>query len=156
MNHYVLGFAFDHDEQQVLLINKQRPDWQKGRVNGIGGKIKIDETALEAMTREFHEEVGIYTSQDKWRLFCQLTGDDYTVYCYATEMPFITLLPMTDEKVEWFSYLILPANMIPDLNWLIPMAMADVPVYAEVDEHFIYMRTCEERTKYLENKDAHR
>jgi 8-oxo-dGTP diphosphatase len=134
MNQYVLGFAFDHRFRNVLLINKVLPDWQRGKLNGVGGKIQITETAFEAMTREFHEEVGIYTSQDKWRLFCQLTGVDYTVYCYATEMPFISLLPMTDERPEWVSYLILPTNIVHDLNWLIPMAVEDVTIYAEVDK----------------------
>jgi 8-oxo-dGTP diphosphatase len=134
LNQYVLGFAFDHAEQQVLLINKQRPDWQKGRVNGIGGKIEIDETALEAMTREFNEETGLYSDQNKWRLFCQLTGYDYSVYCYATEMPIIRPFCVTDERPEWFDYSCLPLNVNDNLWWLIPMAMAKVPVYAEVDE----------------------
>jgi 8-oxo-dGTP diphosphatase len=134
LNHYVLGFAFDHKSRQVLLINKERPDWQKGRINGVGGKINDDETASEAMTREFNEETGFFTSQATWRLFCQLTGWDYSVYCFATSIPFIAPLNMTDERPEWFSYDHLPSNVNDNLWWLIPMAMAAVPVYAEVDE----------------------
>jgi 8-oxo-dGTP diphosphatase len=133
MNHYVLGFAFDHSERQVLLINKERPDWQKGRVNGVGGKIEIHETALEAMTREFQEEAGLFTSQATWRLFCKLTGGDYTVYCYGACLRFL-VTRITDEWPEWFEYDNLPRNIIPNLTWLVPMAMAAVPVYAKVDE----------------------
>ncbi len=36
---YVVGIIFD-DQNNVLLINKLRPDTQKGMLNGIGGKIE--------------------------------------------------------------------------------------------------------------------
>jgi 8-oxo-dGTP diphosphatase len=134
MNQYVLGFAVDNKSRQVLLVNKERPDWQKGRINGVGGKINDDETALEAMEREFHEKVGLHASQEKWRLFCQLTGFDYSVYCYVTEIPFIVPVEMTDERPEWFGYCSLPSNVNDNLWWLVPLALAIVPVYAEVDE----------------------
>ena len=44
MQKYSLGFVFDLPVEKVLLIEKQRPEWQKGKLNGIGGKI---EYALE-------------------------------------------------------------------------------------------------------------
>ena len=56
---YVVGFAFTKDLKRVLLINKNKPEWQKGLLNGVGGKIEGKETPLEAMRREAIEEVGI-------------------------------------------------------------------------------------------------
>ena len=62
---YVCGFLFTDPDAaqshllQVLLIRKLRPAWQKGYLNGIGGKIEPGETPLEAMNREFEEEAGI-------------------------------------------------------------------------------------------------
>lgn len=31
LKRYCLGFLFSEDRQRVLLINKEHPDWQKGR-----------------------------------------------------------------------------------------------------------------------------
>jgi 8-oxo-dGTP diphosphatase len=56
---YVVGFGFTKDKQKVLLINKLKPEWQKGLLNGIGGKIENGETPIEAMNREAYEESGI-------------------------------------------------------------------------------------------------
>lgn len=53
---YVLGFLFSEDGSRVLLIWKNRPAWQAGKLNGIGGKIEDGEQPLDAMKREFVEE----------------------------------------------------------------------------------------------------
>jgi hypothetical protein len=55
-HRFVLGFVFDFEAKKVLLVLKNRPDWQTGLLNGLGGKIEADETPLEAMEREFKEE----------------------------------------------------------------------------------------------------
>ena len=40
MKKYVLTFLFTSDYKNVWLIEKNRPNWQKGSLNGIGGKIE--------------------------------------------------------------------------------------------------------------------
>jgi 8-oxo-dGTP pyrophosphatase MutT (NUDIX family) len=55
-HRYVVGFLFSQDESKVLLVWKNRPAWQNGKLNGIGGKIEAGETPLQAMEREFKEE----------------------------------------------------------------------------------------------------
>lgn len=52
----VVGFAFDDKLLNVALIKKKKPEWQKGYLNGVGGKVKDGEGYHEAMTREFEEE----------------------------------------------------------------------------------------------------
>lgn len=37
---YVCGFLFDRSFENVLLIRKNRPEKQKGRLNGVGGKVE--------------------------------------------------------------------------------------------------------------------
>ncbi len=59
---YVVTFLFNHDSTKVWLIEKQKPDWQKGLLNGIGGKIEIGETPTDAAFRELKEEAGYYGS----------------------------------------------------------------------------------------------
>lgn len=56
---YVVGFAFDLTQENLMMIRKNRPDWMAGRLNGIGGKIEIGETPIQAMIRECQEEADI-------------------------------------------------------------------------------------------------
>lgn len=43
LSRYVVGFLFDSEFRQVALIRKQKPQWQAGLLNGIGGKIEYGE-----------------------------------------------------------------------------------------------------------------
>lgn len=61
---YSVGFAFYEDF--VVLIWKQRPAFQKGFLNGVGGEIEQGEDAIRAMAREFEEETGVHTTDDQW------------------------------------------------------------------------------------------
>lgn len=64
----VLGFAFDNLLTEVVLIEKQKPDFMKGKLNGIGGKLKVNEPIREGMCREFKEETGIETQPEDWTI----------------------------------------------------------------------------------------
>jgi hypothetical protein len=72
---YVCGFAFTRPQHPsphscwVLLIRKAKPDWMKGKLNGVGGKIEQGESVYEAQAREVLEETGITTTPDQWTLF---------------------------------------------------------------------------------------
>lgn len=59
MKEYALCFI--QHEGSVLLIEKIKPDWQKGRLNLPGGSIEEGETPHEAAIRELFEEAGILT-----------------------------------------------------------------------------------------------
>jgi 8-oxo-dGTP pyrophosphatase MutT (NUDIX family) len=49
---YVLGFIFTAGRNAVYLIRKNRPAWQRGFLNGLGGAREAGETFVEAMERE--------------------------------------------------------------------------------------------------------
>tara|TARA_B100000700_G_scaffold331796_1_gene468920 strand:- start:28939 stop:29340 length:402 start_codon:yes stop_codon:yes gene_type:complete len=76
MQKYVLGFAFNNDLTHVVLIKKNRPDFLKNKLNGVGGKIEPNENIEEAMVREFKEETGIITKENEWR-DCGEISDNY-------------------------------------------------------------------------------
>ena len=59
MDKFVVGFAYNLKSDKVLLIEKNKPEWQKGCLNGVGGKIEEYETPLKAMSRECREETGL-------------------------------------------------------------------------------------------------
>lgn len=56
MKLYTCAFAFTPDARHILLLRKHEPIWQRGKLNGIGGKVEPGETILEATRREFCEE----------------------------------------------------------------------------------------------------
>lgn len=126
---YVCGFLFSTNEEEVALIHKARPKWQKGKLNGIGGHIERGEKPLAAMRREFHEETGVMVR--RWKHFCTLSGSGYghdgtwTVYFYTAKGS-EALRSTTDEAIVWLPwtgddpFLHLPT--VPNLKWLIPMA----------------------------------
>lgn len=101
MRHYVLGLAFDADAENVLLIRKNRPDWQAGKLNGAGGKVEPGETPLQAMIREFQEETGLDTSAAYWTPFGRIEAPQYVVHCFRARTSRIhDGETMTDELVE--------------------------------------------------------
>lgn len=117
---YVAGLLYSDDGLRVALILKNRPDWQAGLYNAIGGKIEPGEVSFDAMKREFIEEAGVDID---WNLRITLEGPDYKVHffsCHNSEA-MSYLQTMTDEVVEVFDAYDLPENIIPNLWWIIPM-----------------------------------
>lgn len=127
VNSYVVGFLFDK-QGNVALILKNRPDWQQGRLNGVGGRIEPGETPEEAMVREFREEAGATVT---WRRFCRVYGEDYEVFYFSSQDP-AAIRTMTDEQVGWYPLDNLPDSILPNLKWLLPLAAYPLVAAAEV------------------------
>lgn len=119
--HYCLGFALNN--YHVLLIRKIKPEWQNGRLNGVGGKVKDNETAQSAMTREFQEETGIYAPQTEWEPISILEAPTYVVHVFARFGDFQEYQSTTDETLEEHSIIELPSSCLDNLHWLIPMCL---------------------------------
>lgn len=105
MQQYVLGFAFT--AAGVLLIQKQRPEWQAGRYNGIGGKVEEGEAIAQAMVREFKEEAGVSTAPGQWECLGHLyRPGQWFVYVYMTQLTAeqaAQVCSMTGETVRVFA-----------------------------------------------------
>jgi 8-oxo-dGTP pyrophosphatase MutT (NUDIX family) len=84
MKQYVLGFALY--KNNILLMLKARPEFQKGFLNGDGGSIEYGETPEKAMSREFKEETNIFISPSSWNSLGLLQDPSIDpmpdVYCY--------------------------------------------------------------------------
>lgn len=124
--NYVAGFMFDRAWMRVALIRKEKPAWQAGKLNGIGGKVE-QECIHEAMVREFAEETGYKTSTSQWGHFLQMTHEGgWRVDFFATLGNLSALRSMEREKVEivWLKDVsVMRSDMIENLPWLIPLAV---------------------------------
>ena len=80
---YCLGFLFSPGFGNVALIEKKKPLWQEGKLNGLGGIVSPNESPLEAMKFKFYEESGVQI--DSWQQFCLLEGNGFLVHCYYAE-----------------------------------------------------------------------
>ena len=139
MTEYVAGFLFDlvPDNSSiltssVLLIRKEKPAWQKGLYNAIGGKIEEGETPLEAMRREFLEETDL--SIDCWEQTVTLKFKDCVVYFFRAMAEIGDFKSMTEEEVYEFYTNKLPTNIIPNLNWLIPLNLIENNIWPVIIE----------------------
>lgn len=129
MKTYCLGFAFYKPDnflrEQVLLITKNKPAWQAGRLNGVGGHIEPGENPWSAMSREFLEEAGIETLGVDWSRFCIMVFPGSRVHCFTmrlTQKQAYSARSCTSEYISWQETEALPGHVMPNLHWLIPMA----------------------------------
>jgi 8-oxo-dGTP diphosphatase len=56
-----LGYLWDRTRDRVLLIRRNRrpDDDHYGKVNGLGGKVEVDESITEGLRREIQEEASV-------------------------------------------------------------------------------------------------
>lgn len=97
---YVLGFAFDEAFRSVLLIEKTKPAWQAGLLNGVGGKVEeTDDSYERAMSREFEEECGLHVHDFEWNRYATLEGEGFHVAVFWTKMH-IAKIGRAESKTE--------------------------------------------------------
>lgn len=129
---YTVGFMFsDPDPSHVVLIKKQRPPWQRSKLNGVGGMIHVGkEQARTAMVREFFEETGVETYHSDWEMFLTLDHAEWTVHFFRgfRERELLDgVKPTGDEYPSVYSVdAILGAykgDLVDNLPWVIPMAL---------------------------------
>lgn len=118
---YSCGFLVDENRENVLLIRKSKPEKQKGRLNGVGGKVEEGETFKMAMEREFREEAGMDVSS--WDETVLLTGEHYEVQFFWAIGDLSKAVSMTDEKLEIhrLDSLINNKELLTNLKWIIPV-----------------------------------
>lgn len=130
MKRYVLGFFLTPDG--VILIEKSKPEWQRGKWNGLGGSIEAGESAVNAMVREFGEESAIITRPTEWKELFVLSGGkeggkvepwEMTVFTMFAQLHSDLYLPYIGS--EGFVTLKdhVPSNTDSTAAWLIPMCI---------------------------------
>ncbi len=125
VKEYVAGFLFDESMKHVALILKTHPEWQSGHFNAIGGRVETerDENPWDAIRREFKEETGLDVSN--WQQFAMLRDERGWLvrFYWAIGRPW-DCRQTTDEKPIVANVTSLPDNIIPNISWLVPMALS--------------------------------
>ena len=125
MKKYSVCFIFTPDFEKVLLIHKLKPEWQKGLINGIGGKLEENETMLTCSSREVKEETDLIIEEEQWVYIANLTSNIFFTEVFAATYhgDISDAKTMETEQIEWFATKHLPENMMNNLYWLIPLAI---------------------------------
>ncbi len=126
-NKSVVGFAFSENADSVLLVRKLRPEWQKGFLNGIGGKIEIGETHFDAINRECIEETGLSIDWIYRGIMKGINNDGKSFVChifYAYSQDIFEYEQREDETLKIYNPIELDSEqIIMNLNFLIPFGM---------------------------------
>ena len=134
MKKYVAGFLFDINKEKVVLIKKNRPDWQMGFLNAVGGSVEFGESSLDAMKREFKEETNVEIND--WEHFASVEKGDFIVdFFRAFSEKYLDVRSVTDEKVNIYEVKsISDLKIIDNLNWLIPLGLLSKNEYYRLVE----------------------
>ncbi len=116
MKNLVVGLIFDN-KNRVLLINKERPEYLKGKLNGVGGKVEDGESDLNAIIRETKEETNLDIKD--WVLYSQVNLTDFKISFFYTTLDSEEIEKyesLTDEILELHDINNLPDNVLQDIK----------------------------------------
>ena len=133
---FTLGFTFSADGKYVYLMRKDHPDFQAGKLNGVGGKLEPGETFADCMAREAVEESGY---SGAWHHLATMTGNTKGWGMYQCEV-FYSVMSEGDtephtcerepiEKHPVADLLSLSSQMVPHLPVLIAAAVSREAAY---------------------------
>jgi 8-oxo-dGTP pyrophosphatase MutT (NUDIX family) len=144
---YVLLFcrrAGEHSFYQVmnediLFILKDRPAWQKGRLNLPGGKVEPGETPEQAAIRELKEEAG-YTCEQVFKEGV-MQDRDFVIHVFRASYNFSFENPPTPRQGETERPIWIPwakakkdPRVIPNLKLTIPLMICGEPGWVITDD----------------------
>lgn len=146
MTEYVLIYPRcvngEYPETRCLMVLKEKPSWQKGRLNLVGGKVEPGETPEAAAVRELEEESGFKVSEDDVRVCGRIIGVDCVVYCCSCPLwvngdhPRIQPREGEIEKVEWHQWYNVKNDprLMPNLQVIIPLLFMDARGWTITDQ----------------------
>ena len=143
MREYVLVLPKKAYLNDILLVLKDKPAWQKNKLNLVGGKMETGEIPEIAAVRELKEETGLdgydmhicgkmvgkagntIDNEDwiVWCLRCNLKGDNFELKPRKEET----------ETVAWYKFWD-DERLMPNLKVIIPLLMMDIKGWTMTDQ----------------------
>lgn len=134
----IANVCFLLKDDEVLLAMKKR-GFGVGKWNGVGGKLKEDETVEEATVREAKEEIGVEIAANDLEKIAEINfhfpdkeGWDNFVHCYVARKWKGEPQESEEMKPQWFKISEIPLTQmwVADTHWL-PQALAGQKIKAE-------------------------
>lgn len=116
-----------HSSASTLVILKDRPFWQKGKLNLLGGKIE-KETPQESAVRELKEEAGLSPLENPEEMGW-ITGKNYKIYIFKIPVDFSKRLYPREEETEevfWHTNALGDKRLMPNLKFIIPLCKNNI------------------------------
>lgn len=138
MDSYVCGLKVTSNYDNILMVTKSHPDWQDGHANLPGGHVLEGESGLEAMVREWKEEVNEVNYASDWFPRIEIQGQSFYLSIFMwRHRPIRFSIPkgIKGEPVNWYRTIdmLIPRQyrpkelamppLLPDLYWVIPLAL---------------------------------
>lgn len=122
MKEFVIGFLFDKRFRDVVMILKNRPDWQVGFLNGVGGHVEPGELPSEAMRREFKEEAGLDIIS--WFHIASVICPERRLHYYRAIGDVLKVKQKTDEQIVVINTDLIYSlhKVMPPSDWILRMA----------------------------------
>ena len=104
------------------------PEWQNGLINWLGWKFEEWEDCYQCVSREIYEESGLIIQPSEWQKIARLYSEEFENHVLAYRYPWAEsdAKSLEAEWVEWFNSSSLPANIVNNLSWLIPMCISSL------------------------------
>jgi len=117
-------------DDQALVVLKDKPEWQKGKLNLPGGKVEEGESPEQAATRELMEEAG-YDPLVPIRVMGVLQDGPTRIFCCKAVVGFTDEPSPREEETQeifWAKWTKLEADhrLIPNLRVIVPLMRCGV------------------------------
>ena len=136
--YVILCVRRGNDMLSTLLVLKNAPAWQVGKLNLPGGKIEEGESPLQAAIRELKEETG-YDPLQQPELMGWIEDNNSIIYCLDVRISSLAGPPTPREEeteiVDWYRIedLMQDSRLIPNLRVIIPLIFCGTPDWVITD-----------------------
>ena len=121
--NFTLGVIFSNDLDKVYLLRKDHPEFQAGKLNGVGGKLEPGETYAACMAREGKEE-GAYSGD--WTHLGRMRGGN-DVGAFQCEV-FYSVMGANTEEPKTSETEQIEMHPVADLHKLTPEMVPHLPM----------------------------
>lgn len=139
-NYVIICACRQGDRNSIILVKKNAPDWQIGKLNLPGGKLEDGESFGDAAHRELKEETGYEAIKMKLMGFIHDGGDptkDFRehegseIACFratiSKDAGDISPRPEETEQVAWHRWnkVYTSRRLIPNLRVIVPLMLTN-------------------------------
>lgn len=125
--HVVVGIVFD-EQKRVLIALRPKHIHQGGLWEFPGGKVEFNETPIQALTREFKEELGISVRTAKPIKQFKYHYSDKSVLLDVWHIIYFTGIPsgVEGQLIQWLPIEALSSIKVPKANEVIVELLYDI------------------------------